>query len=119
MESSIPKLINTELPLKYSYLLNTVMDELDIHLKRLHKFRVDFFNKHGERTSEGKVSILRSKIKEFDDGMEEILQEEIDIKPVELPLSMLLETDIKLTVLEIESLKNAGFLLDDINSNED
>ena len=119
IESVLPKLLNTDLPLKYSYLLNVIMNDVGKHMVGLHNFRVDFMNKYGEKTKEGTIRIDKDKIKEFDDGMEELLQEEIELKATEIPLSILMETDIKITALEVESLKSAGFLVDDINTIEE
>ena len=114
IESVLPKLLNTDLPLKYSYLLNVIMNDVGKHMVGLHNFRVDFMNKYGEKTKEGTIRIDKDKIKEFDDGMEEI-----ELKATEIPLSILMETDIKITALEVESLKSAGFLVDDINTIEE
>ncbi len=114
IESVIPKLINIDLPVKLAYQLNILMDDIDKHLTRLHEFRVMFMNKYGERIDDGQIRIKRDKVIEFDAGMAELLEEEIDVQPVQIPLSLLLETTIKFTVLEIESLKKSGFLLDDM-----
>jgi len=94
------------------------LDEVETHLSRLQQFKLDFFNKHGERLEDNKFRIPRSKVEEFDEGMRELLYEDLDIKPIEIPLSLLIDTDLKLTILEIDSLKNAGFLIDDINNKE-
>jgi len=115
IETSIPKLINIDLPIKIAYKLNLLLDDINLHLNKLSKFRADFLTRHGEKTADGKIKILSSKIQEFDDGMEELLQEDINIHPVEIPLSLLIEQPISFSVLEIESLKNSGFLIDDIN----
>ncbi len=118
IESAIPKLINIELPIKIAYKLNIIMDDIEKHLVKLQEFRVAFLNQHGEKDEKG-IKIKKTKLKEFDDGMEELLQEDIDIQPVEVALSLIIDQPITFTVLEIESLKNAGFLIDDINKNED
>ena len=120
IESSIPKLINTDLPIRIAYKLNIIIDDIEKHLVRLQKFRTEFLNKHGKpMEKEGLVEISKEKIQEFDEGMAELFDEEVSIEAVVIPLSILMDTNIKLTVLEIESLKNAGFLIDDINSNEE
>jgi hypothetical protein len=76
-------------------------------------------NRFGENLGNNKIKIDKEKIKEFDQGMAELLEEEVDIQPVEIPLSLIIDTDIMFTVLEIDSLKKAGFLIDNINKNED
>ena len=120
IESSIPKLINTDLPIKIAYKLNIIIDDVEKHLVRLQTFRTEFLNKHGKPTKDkGFVEVPKEKIIEFDEGMAELFEEDVKIEPVEIPLSILMETNIQLTVLEIESLKKAGFLIDDINSNEE
>lgn len=118
IESAIPKLINIELPIKIAYKLNVLMDDIDKHLERLQKFRATFLEKYGERVNENHISIKKDKIKMFDDGMAELLDEEIDIQVVEIPLSLLIDTTIRFTVLEIEALKNSGFVVDDISTDK-
>ncbi len=119
IEQSIPKLINIDLPIKIAYKLNTPMDDVEKHLNKLRDFRTAYINQHGEPQDGGGFLIKKSKIKDFDVGMEELLQEEIDIQPVAIQLSLIIDQPITFTVLEIESLKNAGFLVDDINTSED
>ena len=119
IESAIPKLINTDLPIKFAYRLSLIMDEVENHLSRLQQFRVDFVNKNGTRLEDGRMAIPKDKLQDFDAGMEELFQEDIDIKSVDIPLSTLMETELKLTAIEIEALKKACFVTDDINKNED
>lgn len=116
IESAIPKLINISLPVKLAYQLNILMDDIDKHLTRLQTFRVEYMNKHGERINDEEIRIKKDKLRDFDAGMGELLDEEIDVQPIQIPLSLLFDTTIKFTVLEIESLKKSGFLLDDINT---
>lgn len=118
IESSIPKLINIDLPIRIAYKLNGIMDDIERHLIKIQKFRTDFLTKHGEPLPDGRWKVPNEKIQEFDEGMKDILQEDINITPVEIPLSLIIDQPISFTVLEIESLKKAGFLVDDINSNE-
>lgn len=118
IESAIPKLINLDLPIKFAYKLNMSMTEIDKHISQLHNFRIDFLNKHGDKQNGG-IAIKKELIKRFDDEMEELLQEEIELKPINIPLSVLMDTNIRLTAIEIEALKNSGIIVDDINSNED
>ncbi len=114
IQSSIPKLINIDLPIKIAYQLNLLMDDIEKHINHLQDFRTTFLNKYGERINDQEIKIKTDKMREFDIGMAELLEEEIDVQPIQLPLSLLFDTNIKFTVLEIESLKKSGFLVDDI-----
>lgn len=118
LETVMPKIIQEDLPIKLAFKLNTLMDEIELHLKNISKFQQGYFEKHGESMPNGKIKIATEKVREFEEGMEELLEEEVDITPIPVPLSILLELNIKVSVIEIESLKLAGFIEDDISSNE-
>ena len=119
-ESSLPKLINTDLPVIYSYRLSSILDDVQRYVGKLQEFRTMFINKHGEAVGdEGQFQIPREKAKEFDEGIDMIAEEEITLPAIDIPLSILLESDIKLTALEIKVLKKAGFILDDISTSEE
>jgi hypothetical protein len=119
IETALQKLINIDLPIKIAYKLTLIIADVDKYLSTFNQFQVDFINKHGERLGDEQVKISTEKIKEFDEGINELLDEEIDLQPVEVPLSLIIDSEIKLTALELNALKNAGFLIDDINTSED
>jgi hypothetical protein len=120
IESSIPKLINIDLPIKYAYRLNMIMDDVHTHIGKIQEARIQYFERHGELI-EGttKYRMSMEQMQEFDKDIDELLQMETGIEPVPIPLSLLIEQPITFTVLEIEALKNSGFLIDDINSSEE
>jgi len=111
-ETAFRKLVNADLPIKMCFKLSSVIDEIDLELKRFEDFRINLIKKYGTQDEKG-YRLDDDKIHLFETEMNELLSTTIDIKPMEIPIDLLENTHF--SVVEIKALSNLGFISDNNN----
>ena len=106
-ESTLFKLVKAELPIKISFELSAIMDDIDVQLKKFEEFRVELVKKYGTETKNG-LEVKGDNLAKFQTEMDELLKADVQIGNMVLPLDSLENT--ALSVLDIKALKTIGFL---------
>lgn len=110
IEGILRKVYRLELPIKLAFKFSFLIDEVNKKLDRLEELRVKLVKKYGEQTDKG-FTVPDSKVNEFQDEFFDLLDEEItDIEPINIPLELLEDNDIKMSVAELTTLIRLGFM---------
>jgi len=110
IEGVMGKILQAELPIRMAFSLTEVVEQMDSKLKSLEDFRIKLVTKHGEKDEKDGIMVPEDKIEQFNTEFGELLDSDIDIKPVELDIETLEGLDFKVTVRELSALVRAGFL---------
>ncbi len=110
-ETPLMFLVSKELPIRIAFQLNSVIDGIDENLKRLEDFRVKLVEKYGDTDKvTGEITVRKENIGKFQQEYDELLDSEIDLTPVEIPMSVFEENNINMSVKNVNSLVKAGFI---------
>ena len=110
IESIMMKIVNADLPVKVAFELNSIIDEIDEKLDKLEKFRVKLVKKYGEADENGNIRVPKDKAEIFNNEYMELMDSDVDIKPVKIPFETLENMGFKVKIKEINALYKAGFL---------
>jgi hypothetical protein len=110
VENTILKVINAELPIKIAFQINLIVDDLDDKLTKLEKFRIGLVKKYGEEDKLGNLQVLPANMPAFSQELKELMDSDVDFKPVKIPLEVFDTAGIKVTVKELNALIKAGFI---------
>lgn len=102
-KNAIAKLLNQDLPLKASYKLSKLVDQLNEEYDRIHEIRKKLMLKYGKKDEE-KIEVLPDKVDEFKKELNEFLKEEVEISFDPMPLEVLGES-AQLTSMEMRALQ--------------
>ncbi len=106
-------LIESELPIRIAFQLNSIIDKIDTSLARLEEFRIKLIEKYGEKAENGDITVANNKKELFNQEYIELLDSEVDIEPVAIPISVFEENNIKMSVKNVNALVKAGFIVMD------
>jgi hypothetical protein len=109
-EFALGLLVQKELPIRLAFQLNSILDDVEEHLTRLEEFRVKLVEKYGEENEKGEMVVKKSKLGSFHKEYDELLDTDIDLKPTPIPLSVLEELNIKMSIKNVDALFKAGFI---------
>ena len=109
-EFALSLLVQKELPIRLAFELNSIIDDVDDNLKRLEDFRVKLVEKYGEKNDKGEIIVKKSKLGSFQKEYDELLDSEIDLKPVPISLKVLEDLNIKMSIKNVDALYKAGFI---------
>jgi hypothetical protein len=107
IESSINKLMETNLPVKTAYRLSKLLKDVSSELQTLEENRVRLVRKYAdvkEDTPEQEVKVPKDKVEPFQNEFNELLQTEVEIKFDPVSISDLEE--VRLTPIDILRLEN-------------
>lgn len=110
VENTILKVINAELPIKIAFQINLMVDDLDDKLTKLETFRINLVKKYGEEDKSGNLQVLPKNLQAFSQELKELMDSDVDFKPVKIPLEVFDTANIKVTVKELNALIKAGFV---------
>lgn len=110
VENIILRIINAELPIKLAFQINLMVDDLDEKLTKLENFRIGLVKKYGEEDKDGNMQVLPKNMKDFSQELKELMDSDVDFKPVKIPLDVFETANIKVTVKELNALIKAGFI---------
>ena len=110
VENIILRIINAELPIKLAFQINLMVDDLDEKLTKLENFRIGLVKKYGEEDKNGNMQVLPKNMKDFSQELKELMDSDVDFKPVKIPLDVFDSANIKVTVKELNALIKAGFI---------
>lgn len=110
VENIILRIINAELPIKLAFQINLMVDDLDEKLTKLENFRIGLVKKYGEEDKNGNMQVSPKNMKDFSQELKELMDSDVDFKPVKIPLDVFDSANIKVTVKELNALIKAGFI---------
>jgi uncharacterized protein YutE (UPF0331/DUF86 family) len=110
IETVIVKLMSAELPIRLAFKFGVVVEQINDNLRRLEEFRVNLVKKYGKTDNKGNLQVLPENMDKFTDELKELLDTEVDIKIVKIPIEVFEKGDIKVSIKEINSLVKAGFI---------
>ena len=106
-ESALQAIINSSMPIKLAYKMSKLLDQVTSELKAIEKLRVDLVKKYGgEDPSTKNVVVPEENISKFISDYVSLLEAESTLEIIQIPYSLILEADVKLTPLQVVSLKN-------------
>lgn len=110
VEPTIIKIINAELPIKIAFQINLMIDDLDEKLTKLEEFRINLVKKYGKEDKHGNLQVVPEKMQAFTQELRELMESDVDFKPVKIPIEVFESANIKISVKELNALIKAGFV---------
>lgn len=89
MKDPLIGLLDKPLPVKAAWNLNKLVKAFDKELSDIEEFRVGLIKKLGQTGEDGNIKVPDDKMKDFVDGFNELLSQEVDVEFEPLPIDAL------------------------------
>ena len=115
-QPSFVKLLRSDMEFKLAYRLKKLTKKVMEEYRNFDEIRIEAVKKYGVKQEDGNISIPAEKMEEFNIEMGKVLSEEIELDVQPIPCSLLEQTGVKMSPLEISLLEK--FLEENENAEE-
>jgi hypothetical protein len=106
---ALRKLVNAELPIKLAFQISSMVDEIDVHLRKFEEFRIELVKKYGEETENGIE--VKNNIDEFNKEINDLMNVEITVNIIPVDIDIFMNIDnVNLSVADIKTLQILGLI---------